>query len=156
MRKLLVILVVLAAVLSLAGCAIPMATQVEVQVLDNRIVVVKPSNGRLPGGEAVIKIDNYATHAVNMVLAKTSLPAARLPTRLVDAVSPSADSRIVAMTSRVDKVGVTLAMGAFPNPLPRIALLHVYLEPGKRYLLFDSLRGGYKRGIALQLIPRSR
>lgn len=153
MRKLLVIAAVLAAAVSLAGCAIPMASQVEVQVLDNRIVVVKPSSGHLPGGETVIKIDNYAAHDVNIVLAKTSLPATRLPAHLVDAVSPSADSRIVAMTSRVDKVGVTLAMGAFPNPLPRIAVMHVYLQPGKRYLLFDALHGGYRHGIALPLTP---
>lgn len=145
----------LAAALVLSGCGIPTAAHVEVDVLDTKMVLVKPANGVLRGGETVIKLENYASHPVNVVLAETPLHAAQLPAALVDAVSPRDDRRIVAMTSRVDKVGVTFAYGAIPNPLPRIASLHVYLKAGKRYLLFDKL-GGYRNGIALQLSPGRR
>jgi hypothetical protein len=143
--------------LSASGClALHKAAHVEVQVTDTRIVLYKPSDGLERGGETVLKIDNYAQHPVNMILAKTTLSAAQLPPSLLDAVTARDDSRIVAMTSRVDKAGITLAYGAIPNPSPKVVSLHVYLEPGKRYLLFDKL-GGYKHGLALVLnVPRRR
>lgn len=144
---------VAAAALLLSGCGIQKASHVEVQVLDNGITLLKPSDGKLRGGETVLKIDNLSHSPVNMVLAETDATAATLPRKLVDAVTPRDDSRIVAMTSRVDKAGVTFAYGAIPNPAPRIATLHVYLKPGRRYLLFDKL-GGYIRGVALVLVPR--
>jgi hypothetical protein len=144
----------IAAAALLGGCGIQKAARVEVQVLDNQIVLLKPADGLQRGGETVLKIDNYAQHPVNMVLAETDATAATLPHKLIDAVTPRDDSRIVAMTSRVDKAKVTFAYGAIPSPAPRIATLHVYLKPGKRYLLFDKL-GGYARGIALVLVPPS-
>lgn len=152
MRRRLVFPAALVAALSLAGCGIPEASHLEIQVADHGMVLLKPGNGIVRSGETVIKIENYATHPVNMILAQTQLPATRLPRRLIDAVSPSDDGRIIAMTSRVDKAGVTLAMGAFPSPLPRIAELHVYLQAGKRYMLFDKL-GGYRDGVAFRFKP---
>jgi hypothetical protein len=145
-----------AGAIALSGClALRKAAHVEVQVLDNRIVLIKPAGGLQRGGETVLKIDNYAQTPVNMELAETTAPADRIPQKLVDAVTPRDDSRIVAITSRVDKVGTSLQYGAIPQPSPRVVTMHVYLKPGKRYLLFDKL-GGYARGVVLVLVaPRS-
>lgn len=151
-RRLALAALVAAGVLSAGGCAIERAAQVEVQVLDGQIVLIKPTGGLQRGGETVIKIDNFATRPVNMVLARTTAPANHVPQKLVDAVSPRDDDRIVAMTSRVDKVGVQYQFGAIPQPSPRVVKLHVYLKPGQRYLLFDKL-GGYAHGMVIVLVP---
>lgn len=140
------------AVLVAAGCSIPKAAQVDVQVVDGHIVLVKPAGGLQRGGETVLKIENYADHPVDIILAETSLPATRLPKKLVTAVTTRDDHRIVALTSRIDKAKVTFAYGAIPQPAPRVVSLHVYLKPGRRYLLFDAL-GGYAHGVWLALVP---
>jgi hypothetical protein len=156
MRRVLLLAVAACAVISLTGCmTIRKAEHVEVQVLDDRVVLVKPANGLQRGGETVLKIMNFGQSPVNMVLAETTAVPTAIPASLVDAVSPRDDDRIVAMTSRVDKAGVSLSFG-FPAPAPKVVSLHVYLKPGKRYLLFDKL-GGYAHGVALTLVPpRSR
>jgi hypothetical protein len=151
-RRLALVLLAACGVLSASGCALQRAAQVELQVLDGQIVMIKPSGGLQRGGETVIKIDNFAPRPVSIVLAKTDAPANHVPKKLVDAVSPRDDDRIVAMTSRVDKVGVAYQYGAIPQPSPRVVKLHVYLKPGQRYLLFDQL-GGYAHGMVIALVP---
>lgn len=154
-RRLALAALAVAAVLSASGCAIEKAQQVELQVLPDKIVLIKPADGLERGGETVLKIDNFAPHPVNMVLAETTAPVGRVPQKLVDAVSPRDDDRIVAMTSQVDKVGVVYQYGAIPQPSPKVASLHVYLKPGRRYLLFDKL-GGYAHGVVIALTPPSK
>jgi hypothetical protein len=135
-----------------SGClALTKAAHVEVQVLDGSIVLIKPTGGIQHGGETVLKIDNFAQRPVNMVLVETSLPAKRLPKKLVDAVSARDDKRIVGITSQISKVGVAFVYGAIPQASPKVATLHVYLKAGKRYLLFDKL-GGYEHGVALAFV----
>lgn len=152
MRRLLLLGAAACVAMTASGClSLERAAQVEVQVLNDRIVLFKPAEGLQRGGETVLKIDNYANHPVNMVLAETTAPARRIPQKLIDAVSPRDDDRIVAMTSVVDKATVFINFGA-PAPAPRVARMHVYLKPGKRYLLFDKL-GGYAQGIAIVLVP---
>ena len=148
----LILALALAALAVSSGClALTKAAQVDVQVLDGSIVLIKPTGGVQHGGETVLKIENFAQRPVNMVLVQTSLPAARLPKKLIDAVSARDDSRIVGVTSAIDKVGVAFVYGAIPQPSPKVATLHVYLKPGKRYLLFDKL-GGYAHGVALSFV----
>jgi hypothetical protein len=104
-----------------------------------------------------LKIDNYSHRPVNMVLAETTIPPKQLPAKLVDADNLRDDGRIVGITSRIDKVGVAYQFGAIPQAAPKIARLHVYLKPGKRYVLFDKLDDGYKHGVAIVLtVPRSK
>lgn len=148
-------LVVVAACVGMVstGCfSLQKAAQVEVQVTDTSITILKPTGGLQRGGETVLKIDNYAERPVNLVLAETNASPKDLPKKLIDAVTPRDDSRIVAITSRIDKVGVKYTYGAIPGPDPKVATMHVYLKPGRRYLLFDKL-GGYEHGVAIALVP---
>lgn len=152
MTRLALVALLAGGVLSMSGCTIQKAVQVDVQVLDGSMVLVKPTNGLTRGGETVVKIENYSQRPVNVILAETTLPAKQLPKKLVNALSPRDDSRIVGMTSRIGKAKVTFAYGAIPQPAPQVSSLHVYLKPGKRYLLFDAL-GGYAHGVSLVLEP---
>ena len=140
-----------------SGClALRKAQQVEVQIQNTSIQLFKPAGGLQHGGETVVKIDNYANRPINMILAETNAPLDRLPQKLIDAVNPRDDSQIVGMTSRMDKAKIVLELGAIPSPSPRVATMHVYLVPGRRYVLFDKL-GGYAQGIAIVLnVPKSR
>ncbi|HEX3807541.1 MAG TPA: hypothetical protein VHV52_12260 [Gaiellaceae bacterium] len=144
--------------LSVSGCfSIPRAAHVEVQVQDGSVTLLKPVGGLQHSGETVLKIDNYSERPINMVLAETTLPPSQMPAKLVDANTPRDDSRIVGITSRVDKVGVAYEFGAIPQAAPKVATLHVYLKPGKRYVLFDKLDEGYKHGVTIVLVaPRSK
>ena len=156
-RGVLLLAALLGMSICVSGClSIPKAAKVEVQVQDGSVTLYKPVGGLQRGGETVLKIDNYATHSVNMVLAETNAPLDRLPAKLVDATSGRDDSQIVGMTSRLDKAGTVYQYGAIPQPSPKVATLHVYLKPGKRYVLFDKL-GGYANGMAIVLtVPRSK
>jgi len=140
-------------VLALAGCvSVPKAAQVELQIQDDGIVLVRPTGGELvQSGETVITILNYSSAEREFVLAETDASPESLPTALVEAISARDDDRIVAMTPPMDEVGDTTLLG-IPQQLATVTSVHVHLAAGERYLLFDRL-GGYDDGIAIELIP---
>jgi hypothetical protein len=141
-----------AVVFSLSGClGIPEAAQLELEVYDDRIELVRPREGISASGETVITLRNYSNAEIELVLAETDAAADELPEPLVVAISPRDDDRIVAMTPPMEQVGSTTRLG-LAQPLPSLASMHVYLEAETRYLLYDRL-DGFDEGIAIELIP---
>lgn len=138
-----------------SGCGVRLtAVQLKVDVSDGSMRLIKPESGRYAGGEVVITIDNNTDQRRQFTLAETDAAPKRIPQGILDAYSDRDDHRVVAVSGVMRPETVELAFGALPQPQPTEVKLHVYLRPGKRYLLFDRL-GGYRQGLAIALRARS-
>lgn len=148
-------LLLLALAAGASGCDLHLrAVQLKVDVSDGSMRLIKPTDGRYGGGEVVITIVNNTDQKRQFTLAETDATPKRIPHGILDAYSDRDDSRVVAVSGVMRPASVELAFGALPQPQPTEVKLHVYLRPGKRYLLFDRL-GGYRTGLALPLRARS-
>ena len=137
-----------------AGCGgidVPRAAQLELFVMDDTITVIEPTGPLRLEGEAVLTIANFSDGPRQLVLARTDLPVTDLPDELLDVISPRDDDRVVAVTGELAVPRITINRGV-PTPTPSRARLHVHLEPGERYVLFDRL-GGLRHGLTLVLEP---
>ena len=137
-----------------SGCGLQLeAVQLEVRLDDTGFVLVKPASGSFPGGETVITIQNITAQKRQFTLAQTSASPKQIPTKLVAALSYQDDGQVAAVTGVMRAAQLQSQFGLVPQLQPTEEKLHVYMAPGKPYLLFDRL-GGYKHGVALRLQPR--
>jgi ABC-type branched-subunit amino acid transport system ATPase component len=146
------IAVLLAVASALAsGCGLQLrAEQLEVDVSDGTMRLIKPLDGKFRGGEVVITIMNNTDARRQFTLAETGAAPANLPGDIVNAYSYRDESKVVAVTGVMRPAEIELIFGAIPQAQPTVSRLHVYMHPGRPYLLFDRL-GGYRQGIALRL-----
>ncbi|HET7568148.1 MAG TPA: hypothetical protein VFJ91_09175 [Gaiellaceae bacterium] len=148
-------LLLLALAAGASGCGLRLrAVQLKVDVSDGSMRLIEPTSGRYAGGEVVITIVNNTDQRRQFTLAETDAAPKAIPHGVLDAYSDRDDSRVVAVSGVMRPASVELAFGALPQPQPTETKLHVFLHPGKRYLLFDRL-GGYRHGLALPLRARS-
>lgn len=122
------------------------APNVTLLVRDADIVYASNADaGRLVGGETVLELRNDGQMERRLVLAKLPAGVSRVPPEVRDADDVRDDSRIVAMTRTLKAKESTLAAGGLGFKIDG-ASMHVYLSPGGRYVVFDTL------GDAVELI----
>jgi hypothetical protein len=122
------------------------APNVALLVRDTDIVFASNADAaRLVGGETVLELRNDGQQERRLVLAKLAAGDARVPPEIRDADDVRDDSRIVAMTRTLEAKESTLAAGGLGFKIDG-ASMHIYLAPGARYVVFDTI------GDAVELI----
>lgn len=145
------VLAVTIGAMALAGCDLQLtAEQITVRMEDGDISLVGADEG-FRGGEIVITVENYTPERRQPVLAETTLRATELPEELATARSTEDGDDIVAVGGIMRPAKATI-VGFQPVTEPSVVKLHINLEPGTRYLLFDG-RGGADEGLAIELVP---
>lgn len=143
---------VLAGVALGAASCVPLdAAQLTVNVTSKGVSLQPPPLG-YHGGETVITIQNYTGARQQFVLAQTNMTPAQFPRKLAHALTPSADPLVVDVSAQLP-AGRAGFSGLIPIVTPGIATLHDYLQPGKRYVLFDRLGTRRYRTLYLVIIP---
>lgn len=141
-----------ALVLALVGCGVPLtAEQITVRMEDGAMALVGVDDG-FRGGEIVITVENYTSDRRQPVLARTSLSPRELPEELATARTTEDAEEVVAVGGIMRPAKATL-VGFQPVTEPSVVKLHVNLEPGARYLLFDG-RGGLAEGLSIELVAQ--
>lgn len=137
--------------MALAGCGVPLkAEQITVRMEEGGMALSGAEDG-FRGGEIVITVENYTPDRRQPVLAETTLRATELPEELATARSTEDGDDIVAVGGIMRPAKATI-VGFQPVTEPSVVKLHINLEPGTRYLLFDG-RGGADDGLAIELVP---
>jgi hypothetical protein len=137
-----------------SSCSVQLeAVQLEVRLDDTGFVLAKPASGSFRGGETVITIMNVTSQKRQFTLAQTSAKPTQIPTSILNAFSYQDDARVAAVSGVMRGARLQSQFGLVPQLQPTEEKLHVYMQPGKPYLLFDRL-GGYKHGVVLRLQPR--
>lgn len=132
------------------------AARATVLIRDHEIVYTGPADeAALVGGETVLTLRNDGTQRHRIVLAETDVAPDRLPAKLRTARQMRDDARIKGVTKDLKPKEAALAGGGLGFILDADSF-HVYLRPGRTYLLYDSLAGGVANGVHLAFLPSAQ